>query len=355
MRGGRRRISAAGGLILALALSGCGVGDGGSPRARGIFVGGQGLGEDGSFVTGSGESCVGSGDCFFGETCVAGFCAVGAPPDERTFCTADSECEPLERCAFSTGRCVPVAEEPDPASGFPRGVACDEGDTRTCGYKVGLCRYGAERCAGGQWDGDCRDGVAPVPELCNLYDDDCDGLIDEEPSVICLDDNFCNGSEVCVAGTCEPGSPPECSEYDTGCTTGFCDSTAGACVARNKPNGTTCDDGRFCTDGDKCILGLCQGGPLDCSGAADDCNSAECDEAADACVPVPLPDDTPCDDRSYCTLADRCSAGICGGDPRDCSSVGDACNYGRCDEAQDACLTTPRRKRPPVMMGTFVR
>lgn len=48
-------------------------------------------------------------------------------------------------------------------------------------------------------------------------------------------------------------------------------------------------------------------------------------------------DGVECDDGSFCTQADRCSAGICSGTARQCDD-GIACNgVSECDEANDAC------------------
>ena len=52
-------------------------------------------------------------------------------------------------------------------------------------------------------------------------------------------------------------------------------------------NGSSCDDGLFCTTGETCTAGVCGGGgATDCSGSADQCNDGVCNETTDACEAV---------------------------------------------------------------------
>jgi hypothetical protein len=81
-----------------------------------------------------------------------------------------------------------------------QGCECLDGDTREC---LGECAGGQQTCVGGIW-GQC-DGVGqPMSELCNSLDDDCDGDVDEDFSLL--------GTE-CSAGTgeCSATASYECS------------------------------------------------------------------------------------------------------------------------------------------------
>lgn len=92
--------------------------------------------------------------------------------------------------------------------------------------------------------------------------------------------------------------------------------------------GRPCDDGLFCTVGDRCTAAGTCGAPRDCAAAAGDdpCYARSCDEARDICVAVPISaecasptctdDGLACDDADACTDADTCQSGTCGGQRR---------------------------------------
>ena len=159
------------------------------------------------------------------------------------------------------------------------------------------------------------------------------------------------------------------------------------------PNdGASCDDALYCTTNDVCAGTICAGAALEC-GDGVDCNGAEagdeateacvsgevtclgnsvCDLATDACVATctgcviggscygagqsnpanPCQvcdvstnasgwtdnDGTRCDDGLYCTAADVCSGGACGGVPRDCSDAVACDGTETCDESTGRCL-----------------
>jgi hypothetical protein len=145
----------------------------------------------------------------------------------------------------------------------------------------------------------------------------------------------------CQAGTCQ-GAPRDCSTVADACNTGVCNETDRVCRKNPRPNGTTCDDSLWCTVNDRCTSGTCGGTARDCSAAGDQCRLGVCDEAADACTSSPRPNGTSCDDALWCTTSDQCTAGTCGGTPRDCSASGNQCNDGTCSEAQRQCLARPK-------------
>lgn len=219
-------------------------------------------------------------------------------------------------------------------------VECDEeGATRDCGKNEGRCRPGVQTCTDGAWSA-CAGAEGPFSETCNGEDDDCDGEVDESPELLCNDGIACNGLEVCNAGQCE-AQPVDCSHLDGPCATGMCSEKDGGCKAVPLENGTACDDGLFCTETGVCSFGVCETIPRDCSSAGDQCNTGVCDEDAGACVPQPISDGTSCDDGEFCTVSDVCTAGVCGGAERDCSAVADQCNAGVCDETSDTCVPSP--------------
>lgn len=77
---------------------------------------------------------------------------------------------------------------------------------------------------------------------------------------------------------------------------------------KNKQDGTSCDDGLYCTTPDTCTAGVCGGPARDCSSLNNQCQQGTCDENLDNCVPdyTNYPLSTPCEaDENKCTI-DHC-------------------------------------------------
>jgi hypothetical protein len=55
---------------------------------------------------------------------------------------------------------------------------CETGDVRPCGISTGICSTGNELCSNGQWSGECLGEEGPETEVCNGFDDNCDGKVD---------------------------------------------------------------------------------------------------------------------------------------------------------------------------------
>ncbi len=79
----------------------------------------------------------------------------------------------------------------------------------------------------------------------------------------CDDNNPCT-SDSCVNGVCvhtPVGNGSRCDD-SSGCSMKVCQN--GSCVTQTQQaNGQACDDGKFCTDNDKCQNGDCKGTPLE--------------------------------------------------------------------------------------------
>jgi hypothetical protein len=118
------------------------------------------------------------------------------------------------------------------------------------------------------------------------------------------------------------------------------------CSNPAKPDGSSCNDGNFCTFDEACHAGVCGGGQaITCSTPGDACHEASvCEPSTGQCVNAPKPDGTPCSDANACTQTDTCQAGVCtGDDPVVCESP-DECHIAVCRPATGACKV--RRKRP---------
>lgn len=75
----------------------------------------------------------------------------------------------------------------------------------------------------------------------------------------CSDGNVCTGTETCVAGACQAGTPLTCDDGNQ-CTTNSCNPTSGCIYPDNGlccTSAADCNDGSSCTT-DSCVSQLCQ-------------------------------------------------------------------------------------------------
>jgi hypothetical protein len=163
---------------------------------------------------------------------------------------------------------------------------CDEpGMEQDCGFDpsldgIGICRLGTQTCLPEGRFSTCAGATPPLEdELCNLDDDDCDGIVDEGAVVTCFDDPDGDGFAVrgaasneecaCPVGTtsvnpadsedCDegnasvhPGATEVCNRIDDDCSSG-----GGTLLAEDRD-----DDGHTEMD----FVGCTGGFPVD------DCN-----------------------------------------------------------------------------------
>ncbi len=272
--------------------------------------------------------------CYWGESFLCGSCSVdrqcgpgacvalddgprcGRPCGEQGLCPEGFVCE--ERTAVETGelvaQCVPPSNRCDC-------TLANIGQQRMCSRENehGICR-GVEVCEGLSGWSECT-AATPAPEECNGRDDNCSGLVDDEPllpSEPCQLQNehgTCGGSWVCRGfdgWDCVVPQEPEperCDGYDNNCdgvTDGpfrdesgeyvhdeHCGTCGNSCLGRF-PNGVSA-----CVMGDeepKCVVvecdeGFVQTGPTTCLPLlASLCNpcvhDANCPVPGDRCIPI---------------------------------------------------------------------
>ncbi len=147
----------------------------------------------------------------------------------------------------------------------------DGGSTRGAAWIL-LLDGAVSTCGNGIVEGaeDCDDG--------NTEDADCCSSVCrfEGAGTRCLDNDLCNGTEVCDgAGTCLAGPVLNCNDSNL-CTDDGCDALSG-CI--NAANTAPCSDSNLCTTGDQCVNGVCAGqAPLNCDDGSL-CTFDTCDDA----------------------------------------------------------------------------
>jgi len=249
--------------------------------------------------------------CTVTSACADGACKGGDPLvcDDGQPCTDDS-CDPVNGCIH--------ASKGD-------GTECDDGSDCTtadhctagvCGGTGKVCDDGNPCTANG-----CSGGVCSFTAL--------------PDGTACQDGDACTQNDSCVAGACKPGTAKVCNDGND-CTSDACNATTGACVYSNLPTTATCNDGNACTKGDHC------NGSGACVKTSDvvcffmgTCLKVTCDPAL-GCVTSPLANGTTCDDGDYCTVDDACLDGACKGSARYCDDD-KACTQDGCSSTLKTC------------------
>ena len=282
------------------------------------------------------QSCDDGNPCTGGDICQDGVCGFSEPCG----CATNAECDDGNSCTFdicSAGQCI---YEVQSGTCFIEGACYDDGDT----LASSLCLVCDAQAAARRWTGRvCDDGESCTDDFCDAATG-CVHVPDDDN--FCTDGLDCSTDDQCKNGVCEATCECQSDEDCTWVVAGACEkplcTAAFDCIAVPDPQteGTECNDGLFCTVGDTCSSdGVCAGGPIDCAGADDTCLIGTCDDAADACVPVPAPDGTLCDDGDACTTGDTCTSAQCSGQPLECEGSEDGCSDATCVDGN--CLPVP--------------
>lgn len=215
-------------------------------------------------------------------------CQFDSESGEGVRCGADDSCPAGLGCY--RGYCIAMAP------------CTDEGTARECFGEaaslvgVGACRAGEQVCEEG-FLGPCLGQILPRTEICNLADDDCDGVVDEIAGMSCQTgrSGLCgqgelacrDGSAVCMA--LNMPSLETCNAEDDDCDGDVDESTAVVCYEAE----TGCEQQ---ADGSYACKGLCAPGQQICTqGQNGDCEGAVVPAAQDGCTESGTAADDDCD------------------------------------------------------------
>ena len=287
----------------------------------------------------NGISCNDNNPATFGDTCQDGQC-VGVDRCANANCQPLTSCHSTGYCESSTGKCTnPLRAD---------GSLCDDKNPATTGDKcaAGVC-FGVDRCL---------HKVCTASDSCH-FAGACDpqtGLC-SDPAVAggtaCDDGNPLTENDRCVAGVCSGtlncGGASFCTVPEPACMMPICRGST--CASANKPDGSSCNDGKLSTRDDVCVSGVCVGVEK-CFGvvcrAADQChNHGECNANTGECTNPPQADGTSCDAGNP-TVTAQCMQGACQTGNK-CAGVvcvaSDNCHdVGFCHQTTGICTDPPK-------------
>lgn len=310
-----------------------------------------------------GGSCASAADCPDADPCTLDLCASGTCEHRAMACDDGNVCTD-DRCDPGTGMCTAT----------PNAAFCDDGLGCTTGDRCasGACRGAAVSCGGDTCStGSCDEATAmcrvttlPDGSACGAGRSCCAGRCTDtmtDPAacggcgLACADHQSCGGGAcTCQAPWLDCTPAPGC-ETDPATDPQHCGRCANPCPPATPSciGGTcrACTSSGDCTPSLTCQTGTCSGGACSFTTSSGFCviagacvseGTLQPGNACRSCQPAISatswsPRSGACDDGLFCTVANTCSAGTCGGAmPRDCSDAR-SCTTDGCDEAADAC------------------
>jgi Notch-like protein len=215
--------------------------------------------------------CSATRSCPATQSCVSGTCRISqADGGPSGACVSSADCGASQQCISGQCalRCTPTAEVCDGRDNSCNGVI-DEGCTTNPVDGGQVCATNAECGAAGQClDGQCVALCSPSTEVCDGWDNDCDGQVDDGCATSCVvavdagvgQDGGSVGSlpcapgEVCQGGVCVPTDGGTCLAAEI-CGNGVDDECNS--LVDDGCGMTRCTSNSGCTPDMVCINGLC--------------------------------------------------------------------------------------------------
>jgi Notch-like protein len=144
---------------------------------------------------------------------------------------------------------------------------------------IGECHPGSQICDVSGDFGPCLGEVVPVDEICDTLDNDCDGIVDEDTGGVDCSTDCGLGQTVCVDGVLECNATPADDDDTCNGIDDDCDDS----IDEDAPSGGACDEaGEICNGELICMTGtyVCVGDPIQDVDQCD-CEDNDCDDMID--------------------------------------------------------------------------
>ena len=233
-------------------------------------------------------------------------------------------------------------------------LPCYSGPAATQG--IGQCSDGIQHCLDGAWSTSCQGEQLPEEEICDGFDNDCNGSSDEGCSCVDGSTKGCYGGPAGTkdVGVCKAGSQ-SCNEGQWGICDGQTMPSNEACNNKDDDCDGSSDEGNpgggsSCNTGNQgiCAAGStkCQGGGLDCiqdnSPTSETCNNKDddCDGTTDEGNPG---------GGSSCNTGNQ---GVCAAGTKKCQGGAIVCSQNQssssesCNNKDDDCDSTADEGNP---------